>query len=403
MDPLDLTPSIPPLMTFNEGPPNFDYTAFWKDDEIEYLAEDSSSNSNLALTAHSSSSTSPPTATVSKKGSHDKQRHERRGHTKSRRGCYNCKRRRIKCQETHPACGHCIKMGLQCEYPAVAQIVHQYEYLMHAVLGLAATELMVQDRSLVSFAMAHRLKAIKSIKKTLANVPKADNFEEGNALIATCFALTFQSVMLDDGMTEFMTFCRGIVIVAIQMYYKGAKIMFTNFLGDDQMALLKPLIEVVPPINSEWASMALAGIRALRPLCNHAVEIEYQKLLLEIAEALPTPLVAYQNLCKHYGWWMQIRHEDFSHLVNMNNMVCVLLASHWVALKQIMATITEKEYEARPKGPWKEEDGVDLGMIRWLKYLNQQVGPEHQKYNEWPVWVETQLDADLTFFGKTKH
>lgn len=42
----------------------------------------------------------------------------RKGHTKSRRGCYNCKRRRIKCNERHPQCNHCIKAGLRCEYPA---------------------------------------------------------------------------------------------------------------------------------------------------------------------------------------------------------------------------------------------------------------------------------------------
>lgn len=42
----------------------------------------------------------------------------RKGHTKSRRGCFNCKRRRIKCSETHPECNHCIKAGLHCEYPA---------------------------------------------------------------------------------------------------------------------------------------------------------------------------------------------------------------------------------------------------------------------------------------------
>jgi hypothetical protein len=41
----------------------------------------------------------------------------RKGHTKSRRGCFNCKRRRIKCNEKHPDCNHCIKAGLQCEYP----------------------------------------------------------------------------------------------------------------------------------------------------------------------------------------------------------------------------------------------------------------------------------------------
>ena len=29
------------------------------------------------------------------------------------------------CQETKPACGHCVKTGLKCEYPALPQITHQ--------------------------------------------------------------------------------------------------------------------------------------------------------------------------------------------------------------------------------------------------------------------------------------
>lgn len=41
----------------------------------------------------------------------------RKGHTKSRRGCLNCKRRRVKCQETLPVCEHCKRLGLPCQYP----------------------------------------------------------------------------------------------------------------------------------------------------------------------------------------------------------------------------------------------------------------------------------------------
>lgn len=44
----------------------------------------------------------------------------RKGHTKSRKGCYNCKRRKIKCQETRPSCSNCEKADLQCQYPDVA-------------------------------------------------------------------------------------------------------------------------------------------------------------------------------------------------------------------------------------------------------------------------------------------
>ncbi|KAI0874840.1 hypothetical protein GGS24DRAFT_457940 [Hypoxylon argillaceum] len=284
------------------------------------------------------------------------------------------------------------------EVPCLSQ---NHEYLMHAILGLAASDLMVQDPSLVTFAMAHRWKAIKAIKKTLTNVPKANAFEEGNALLATCYALTYQSVMLDDGMSEFMTFCRGIVIVAIQMYCKGAKFMFSNFLGDAQLVLLQPLLDSVPLIRKEWIDMAVASIAALEPLCTQHVETEYHQLIASTANALySSSFLAYQMLCKHYGWWMQIPHENFQILIDSRNQVCLLLASHWIALKQIMATITGAEHGQRPQRPDREDRGVDMGMVRWLKHINRQVDVEHQQHNQWPLWVEAQLDTNLGYFGK---
>jgi hypothetical protein len=40
----------------------------------------------------------------------------RKGHTKSRNGCINCKRRRVKCPETFPECENCMRLGMKCEY-----------------------------------------------------------------------------------------------------------------------------------------------------------------------------------------------------------------------------------------------------------------------------------------------
>ncbi|KAI0513174.1 C6 zinc finger protein [Xylaria bambusicola] len=448
MDPLDFSQSTSlPLLTLGSNNTEFDYAAYLQDDDLDYLGDTGSSGSASVMNDVTSAGVSPPTSSaVVRSNSNQKPRLERRGHTKSRRGCYNCKRRRIKCQETRPSCGHCVKTGLKCEYPVVPQITHQpqhqiplfslqdmrffqhflltcsphhplgnesiwthevpclsqnHEYLMHAILGLAASDLMIHDPSLVTFAMAHRLKAIKAIKKTLTDVPKTNTFEEGNALLATCYALTFQSVMLDDGMAEFMTFCRGIIIVAIQMYCKGAKFIFSNFLGDDQMEILQPLMEAIPPIRTEWTDMAVANIAALQPLCQQQVEIDYHQLLTEIAEALYTSsFEAYQKLCKHYGWWMQISHENFQSLIDGGNQVCLLLASHWIALKQIMATITGAEHYSQREKPGRKDGDMDLGMVRWLKHINRHIDADHQQYNQWPLWVEAQLDINLGYFGK---
>ncbi|OCK87144.1 uncharacterized protein K441DRAFT_623504 [Cenococcum geophilum 1.58] len=41
---------------------------------------------------------------------------QRRRHAKSKRGCTGCKRRRIKCDESLPACRNCVKKGVQCSF-----------------------------------------------------------------------------------------------------------------------------------------------------------------------------------------------------------------------------------------------------------------------------------------------
>ncbi|KAL3417338.1 C6 transcription factor [Phlyctema vagabunda] len=42
----------------------------------------------------------------------------RRSHTKSRNGCLQCKRRRVKCDEIGPPCTNCATRGTRCEYIA---------------------------------------------------------------------------------------------------------------------------------------------------------------------------------------------------------------------------------------------------------------------------------------------
>ncbi|KAM5353319.1 hypothetical protein ACJZ2D_016781 [Fusarium nematophilum] len=44
----------------------------------------------------------------------DTKRRPRCGHSKSRTGCANCKRRRVKCDEIHPVCSNCQRHELAC-------------------------------------------------------------------------------------------------------------------------------------------------------------------------------------------------------------------------------------------------------------------------------------------------
>lgn len=158
---------------------------------------------------------------------------------------------------------------------------------MHAILGFAASELISTDASLVTAAMNHRVKAIRAIKKRLSETSRANaTYEETNALVATCYALTFQSVSLDDGLAEYMTFIRGIVIVAMQMMFKGIKPIFSNIMEEEQDAVLAPYMEGMPLIERAWADAATEALTNLRQLCVETVEIEYCEKLVDVTEKL---------------------------------------------------------------------------------------------------------------------
>ncbi|KAI8263235.1 Sterol uptake control protein 2 [Colletotrichum sp. SAR 10_98] len=242
----------------------------------------------------------------------------------------------LQCYPHHPIGNESIWTH---EIPCLSQ---SHEFLMHAILGMAACDLMAQDPSLLAFAMAHRVKAIKAIKKSLAELPtKGTNTEHANALVATCFALTFQSTSFEDGMGEFMTFIRGILIIGAQMMCKGIKPVFVNMLDQDSRAVLEPKMLNLPLIRQEWADGAVEAI-------------------------------AYRMISKHYGWWIQLPHDKFQRVIDMSNMTMILLATHWIAAQLVMASVTKAEHECREKAPPKKEtdNPEDTGsIVRWLRTM----------------------------------
>ncbi|PWY78990.1 hypothetical protein BO83DRAFT_356529 [Aspergillus eucalypticola CBS 122712] len=49
------------------------------------------------------------------------QKLSRKGHRKSRLGCKNCKRRRVKCDEIKPHCTNCLRHSIECDYSSQPQ------------------------------------------------------------------------------------------------------------------------------------------------------------------------------------------------------------------------------------------------------------------------------------------
>ncbi|KNG49980.1 c6 zinc finger domain protein [Stemphylium lycopersici] len=44
---------------------------------------------------------------------------KRKTHTKSRRGCFQCKQRHTKCNEARPRCANCVRLDIHCTFPTI--------------------------------------------------------------------------------------------------------------------------------------------------------------------------------------------------------------------------------------------------------------------------------------------
>ncbi|KAL1885341.1 hypothetical protein Cpir12675_006990 [Ceratocystis pirilliformis] len=401
----------------------------------------------------SASSSRPEVALLRKKK-------ERRGHTKSRRGCFNCKRRRIKVTHqphnqiplfslldmrffqhflAHSPNSHARVWSYQVPY-----LCHMYDYLMHAVLGLAATDLVTTDPSLNHIALSHRHKAVQALKRRLNDVKRVSgSMEETNALIATCYALTHQSVLLDDGMVEFMVFVRGILIVGMHMWMKGLSPIFSSLQQSTTSPPIHPATTTasattsssqhyqphhhhhshhrppaLPLLSRHWIDMASTAVSTLQSLCHEPLEIEYQHLLSELVATL---YVSSDQACKvlrtQYRWWMTMPHHQFCKVINPTNQVMVLLNTHWIGLNQMLAAVADPNRSTRQHHQQSQQGGnsrhggshhhhgylstIQLGGFKWLKYTNRLVDYTHQFYNTWPTWVEQQLLRDPNVFSSS--
>lgn len=190
-------------------------------------------------------------------------------------------------------------------------IKSQYDFLLHSMLALAASDLACKphesafrtaststisspstssshsiqttsdQRALSAAALHHRVLAIKSLQNALAQGIK--DTEAGNAMLATCYVLVFQSSLISDGFPEFMSFIRGCMVVAFQMGVKRMKFIFENMMPDDQLRVVGPSLERDPGLASSVTDPAIESLRKCEHLMMKPYVKEFFSALMEIA------------------------------------------------------------------------------------------------------------------------
>jgi hypothetical protein len=153
------------------------------------------------------------------------------------------------------------------------------------MLALSASDIEATSKKpsteLAQAAISHRILALKYFNSALS--AGLHTFEEGNAMLATCWVLQYQSILIDEGLSEYLTFVRGCVLVPLHMAGQDLKFIFKNLLSDDEMEKIRPFLQDLPAVDSRSVDAACASLKSLGPLCDREAEKKTQERLLELA------------------------------------------------------------------------------------------------------------------------
>lgn len=155
------------------------------------------------------------------------------------------------------------------------------------MLALSAQELSDTQPpcwELQRIALTYRVKSITALNHAISQPDIS--VDHGNAMLATCFVLLFQSVLLEDGLVEYMSFIRGVIAVCMHMGANNLKFLFANLL--DQTSIVHKSLQETPLINPELAQGACRSLEKFANLVKNPREVEYFGHLLSVARNLFT-------------------------------------------------------------------------------------------------------------------
>lgn len=270
----------------------------------------------------------------------------------------------------------------------------QYDYLMHSMLGLAATHLSaITNVDYSEAALTHRVRAIEGLNKALSKKPEKE--PDGDALLATMYSLTFQSAFMSDSLIEFLIMVRGCVILSGQLESQSS-IAFFVIDWYSHMRYMEPRLDDLPFVDVALAERAEVSLEALNFVLEDEVNSFYYHELVNVVSGIKASsklgklhfnriercisdlLEGYWRLVSIYNVMGMLSDAKFSEFVNPNNTIGQILLAHFMALEVVLLPMLEREYDK--SFPTNQL----INRCSWFDSIERSVPPEFRHFVRWP-------------------
>ncbi|TIC95466.1 Sterol uptake control protein 2 [Colletotrichum higginsianum] len=288
-----------------------------------------------------------------------------------------------------------LPIGGEGVWRDVARMAHEYDFLLHALLGLGASSLaLTRDARLARPALSHRVRAIRALNLKLSSGGPGRSLRgaDGDAAFAAIMALTFQAGHMAEGMVDFLWMVRGCHIVATQAMSSFETSAFRGLStpehveGCKRMALSRGGAKGSADgrrILSETFEGFEASLGNLAPLCGSVIEVEYLAGLKQVAVLFRTEsddaYYAFAIVQNRYG---EMSHKDFLLFSSPTNHAARLVLAHLFLMDYLVAVLGYGN--SRGSGAVEVWGRVTLA---WLEKIAAELPAELRKHAEWPLIV----------------
>ncbi|KFY49948.1 hypothetical protein V496_09694 [Pseudogymnoascus sp. VKM F-4515 (FW-2607)] len=262
----------------------------------------------------------------------------------------------------------------------VTPISHQCDFLMHAILALSASHLEKLSKSgLTKVAQAHRLAAITGLNSHLDKPLKTA--ADGDAVIATCFALLMQSWYMDDGLESFLVMTRSCEIITKHVRDQKLDAILAR---DDcsRVENMRPRLNGAPSYDLDFLSVASQSVNDVGLLCEEGYQWKLLTSLQEcVASLAKSHMEAYMSHLNIESVLVSMDHEELLQLIDPQNVTSQLLLAHMVAVQLILRPIVCRERKQYTVTMFS------IRMSRWIDMIYDNVGTGYEGFLAWPLLV----------------
>ena len=155
---------------------------------------------------------------------------------------------------------------------------------MHAILGMAASHLeLITGANLSDQAIRHRVLALKGSIEAISKNGRTGS--DGDALLASCYLLAFQSSYMIDGVQEFFLMVRGCSLLNVQLKKENLPMAF--FLeGKDHFTFMQEKLMDLPTINPGLVESAEKSLATCVLALDTSICMQFHQVLTETVESL---------------------------------------------------------------------------------------------------------------------